>query len=444
MKTTKLFSLVLLVSQLHVFAASQAADDFVAHEWGTFTSVQGADGIQLEWNPLTTTELPGFVYDRNRPAGTSIGQLLAGGSSKSAFVTLQRMETPVIYFYSGQERMVDVAVKFPQGIITEWYPQVASLSRTDKSDLELSQQHGVRWSGVQVLPGASNQALQSVLPIGKSGSHYYAARQAEADFLKINAAPPQAPIGAPGPKTEYEKFLFYRGVGSFRAPLQVSLSSGEETVNLANTGTEDLTDLFVMNLGKVTGQTTLAGKFTYVDRLAPGESRTVSLNPQKDLIALSDLRPQLMQRVQQSLAAKGLYGAEAKAMVQTWQDSWFGEEGVRVLYVLPRKWTDQILPLTLNPSPRELVRVMVGRAEVITPTMERLLRAQIVKFGESDSVSRQRVIEETRGLGLGRFVEPAVRRVLGKTPTREFSQQAWSLIEAMRAAGSGGKALAVK
>jgi len=443
MKTTKLFSLVLLVSQLHVFAGSQP-EDFVAHEWGTFTSVQGADGIQLEWNPLTTTELPGFVYDRNRPGGNPIGQPLASSSSKSAFVTLQRMETPVIYFYSGQERTVDVAVKFPQGIITEWYPQVASLSRTDKSDLELSQQHGIRWSGVQVLPGASNQALQSLLPIEKSGSHYYAARQAEADFLKINGAPSQIRLGGTSPKTEYEKFLFYRGVGSFRAPLQVTMSSGEETMNLTNTGIEELTDLFVMNLGRVTGQSSLAGKFIYVDRLSPGESKMVSLNPQKDLIALSDLRPQIMQRVQQSLAAKGLYGAEAKAMVQTWQDSWFGEEGVRVLYALPRKWTDQILPLTLNPSPRELVRVMVGRAEVITPTMERQLRVQIVKFGESDPVSRQRVIEETRGLGLGRFVEPAVRRVLGKTPTREFSQQAWSLIEALRATGSGGKALAVK
>ena len=30
---------------------------FTAHEWGTFTSVQGADGIQLEWNPLVASDL---------------------------------------------------------------------------------------------------------------------------------------------------------------------------------------------------------------------------------------------------------------------------------------------------------------------------------------------------------------------------------------------------
>src|SRR6266704_3580332 len=119
---TKLFTLAFLATQLHVFAGSAPADDFVAHEWGTFTSVQGADGIQLEWNPLITTELPGFVYDAKKPSGDPHRHITALGP-KSAFRTLQRMETPVIYFYSGQERSVDVSVNFPQGLITEWFPQ---------------------------------------------------------------------------------------------------------------------------------------------------------------------------------------------------------------------------------------------------------------------------------------------------------------------------------
>ena len=57
-------------------------------------------------------------------------------------------------------------------------------------------------------------------------------------------------------------------------------------------------------------------------------------------------------------------------MVNTWKDSWFAEDGVRVLYVLPRAWTDRTLPLKLDPAPRELVRVMVGRAEVLAPALE--------------------------------------------------------------------------
>ena len=33
------------------------------------------------------------------------------------------METPVIYFYSDREQTVNVRVRFPHGLITEWYPQ---------------------------------------------------------------------------------------------------------------------------------------------------------------------------------------------------------------------------------------------------------------------------------------------------------------------------------
>src|SRR5436189_4097534 len=110
---TKLFSLFLFAMQVHFFAGSAAAEDFVAHEWGTFTSVQGADGIQLEWNPLITTDLPSFVYDRaRRPFAGYKGQNPFG--AKGVAGTLQRMETPVIYFYSDREQTVNVAVNFPQ------------------------------------------------------------------------------------------------------------------------------------------------------------------------------------------------------------------------------------------------------------------------------------------------------------------------------------------
>ncbi len=40
---------------------------FTAHEWGTFTSVQGADGVLLDWRPLETSRLRKFVYDWKAP-----------------------------------------------------------------------------------------------------------------------------------------------------------------------------------------------------------------------------------------------------------------------------------------------------------------------------------------------------------------------------------------
>src|SRR2546423_9665340 len=103
----KLCTLVLFALQIHFSGRASSAEDFVAHEWGTFTSVQGADGIQMEWNPLITSELPNFVYDAQKPPGSPARHLSLSGT-KSAFRTLQRMETPVIYFYSDTERAVDV------------------------------------------------------------------------------------------------------------------------------------------------------------------------------------------------------------------------------------------------------------------------------------------------------------------------------------------------
>src|SRR5215469_12267604 len=42
---------------------ADASTNYVAHEWGTFTSVQGGDGNLLPWHSLRVSELPGFVYN---------------------------------------------------------------------------------------------------------------------------------------------------------------------------------------------------------------------------------------------------------------------------------------------------------------------------------------------------------------------------------------------
>src|SRR6185369_14879237 len=249
----------LFALQSLVFADGVADEDYIVHEWGTFTSVQGADGIQLEWNPLTTTELPSFVYDLAKPLGEPrrrVGQLFG---AKTAFRTLQRMETPVLYFYSEQERTVDVTVRFPDGRITEWFPQARDIGpsfvqpRPILSKLDgLANQaglHGVdlasidtkkgitnsliRWADVKIYPAKERHVLESKLPRDPSGSHYYAARETDADVLRVNAR------GKDSDKLEYEKFLFYRGVGNFKTPLQVSLAGdSDDCLTIRNTGNE--------------------------------------------------------------------------------------------------------------------------------------------------------------------------------------------------------------
>jgi hypothetical protein len=457
MKTTFL-SLVLAVAPWSGFAANEAIENYVAHEWGTFTSVQGAEGALLPWNPLETAPLPGFVYDWNKPGLDRRAAGPLNRDTKSIFVTLQRMETPVIYFYSDDERTVDVTVRFPQGLITEWYPQAHDVgpSAFPPNKLAtafdgLAQQAGlspritlaslfgkkgvpdsrIAWRQVRLLPATRDSQMAGDLPTGASGNHYFAARETDAAFVRV-----KSPGGA-GPATEQEKFLFYRGVANFKTPLQVTFSNGNDTnLFLSNSGTDELRHLFVLAVRR--GQ----GKFVYEERVPPGQRVYTELNSGQDLLPLGELVTRISARMSAALGQEGLYRREADAMVKTWRESWFEEDGLRVLYVLPRKWTDDTLPLTLAPEPRELVRVMVGRAEIIPPATDWELLKQIVRYSEADAAGRQAAVANVRQLGLGRFLQPAVAKVLGLYPSREFSRAAGELFTAAVAKRNSQESLA--
>ena len=114
-------------------------------------------------------------------------------------------------------------------------------------------------------------------------------------------------------------------------------------------------------------------------------------------------------------------------MVKTRDDSWFAENGTRVLYILPKDWADQVLPLSLTPAPREIARVFVGRAEVITPSTEQSLAAEVNRY----SSDRLTAVANVRALGLSRFLEPAFRRLVAQHPgDRAFSTTGWELMQA--------------
>jgi hypothetical protein len=109
-----------------------------------------------------------------------------------------------------------------------------------------------------------------------------------------------------------------------------------------------------------------------------------------------------------SLILLVLTGAkEAAAMIQTWRDSWF-EEGLRVLYLLPRQTTDRILPITITPQPTQLTRVMVGRAEIIAPEMQQEILAALARFASPVAAERAAAVYTVQKYG--RFAEPVLRQ----------------------------------
>jgi len=165
---------------LSVFVSGQSTPipGLVAHEWGTFTSVAGEDGRAVQWLPQSgPTDLPDFV-DR-------IDCRFKGSLSGTV-----RMETPVIYFYAPREMAVNVSVRFPQGVITEWFPKPTAA----REDIINGAMGGdIAWANVHVKPGAPSR-----FRIEPGQNHYYVARETDAAPIEVGGA--------------MERFLFYRGV----------------------------------------------------------------------------------------------------------------------------------------------------------------------------------------------------------------------------------------
>ena len=317
-----------------------------------------------------------------------------------------RMETPVMYFYSPRELDAHVKVAFPQGLITEWYPQadyeVYQKSRLDGSVRRLeanlngidtslrSLTGGIEWKSVKIQPDTT-----PALPVEGSPSRYYAARGTDAAPLTVG--------------NQHEKFLFYRGVGRFAVPLSARVSGEGKIV--------------VENRGPDTGSRRDPLRES---RRPPGLSQC---RRHQDAVALDSPSldgslSQLRYDLETTLVAQGLFPKEAQAMVETWQDSWF-EEGSRLIYIVPSRAIDAILPLQVEPAPSAVARVFVGRIELITPETKRSVKEAITK---SDWSAIERY---------GRFLDPILTRISAEIPAQ--AKQIEQLRQSGRASIASGR-----
>jgi hypothetical protein len=213
------------------------------------------------------------------------------------------METPVLYFDSPTETTVNVTARFRHGVVTEWFPHASVTPATvEASTLRRADAEGrITWTGVKVSPGAG-----AALPNDATHRHYYAARQTDALQLQVGSA--------------REKFLFYRGVGGFEPPITATVvRDGRIAARSASGGA----------IGDVVLFENRGGTMAYQVRHVRG-SRVEFDQPVLDGESVAPLA-----ELEQLLIAHRLYPKEAKAMIETWRDSWF-EEGSRLRLVADR------------------------------------------------------------------------------------------------------------
>ena len=354
----------------------------VVHEWGTFLAMNGSDGVTLDGMYHEEHALPAFVHARSRDELKLRTSNLKG-------------ETPVVYVYSERPMRVQVEVGFPNGLWTQWYPQAEFVgpSLVQSGSLPHARNGRIGWAIDVVPPTRANP----VLPAAPSDALWNYARNVDAAYVVATDST------RPGNTMEWERFLFYRGLGEARLPLDLSTNRGGR-LTCGSDLIEGLRDIYLIRVEHN------RGVYRHLPSLGCGDQIADVVPTMEKSQSVDRFAAALGDDLAARLVAHGLYAKEARAMVNTWRTSYFMSDGIRVLFVLPQSWTDRFIPMRIAPRPDEIVRVMVGRIELLTPERERDAEKAISNLRSPDPTVREHAFATLREQG--RYVEPIVRRTM--------------------------------
>lgn len=372
--------------------------ELTVHEWGTFTQVIASDGTVLDGLEQEEEPLPNFVYGhaglenggRSNPqesiaglpggGAVNLGAMRFKGLARPVLGVNTKMETPVIYFYADDPMQAQVEVGWKGGAITQWYPQrsggevppvinyphffsgagateaTPQFKKAGGIDFHESYQGAITWD----------------LEVGRKGEYDQAELfKGSENVAWLHPRIPGTSLLTTGTDShsESESYLFYRGLGRIETGLSLA-TDADETLQIANNLEQPIPFLMVFEneFGKVRSKALING-------LSANESLTLS-SAELEEQGLN-WRPTVYRQMRAGLVAAGLFPAEAEAMIQTWWRSYFEspsyQGSTRVFWVMPNEQVDELLPLAITPQPDHLARVLVGRAEVLSPTTEKSL-----------------------------------------------------------------------
>ena len=405
---------------LIIFLSINARADFIAHEWGTFTSLVGSNGIRQDGMYHEDELLPNFVHHygedyklelpnrnvvaflqphpstptRPRPPHLPPGTHKLRSDLIGDQTITQKMETPVLYFYADEAQHASVDVAFPEGVIAESYPQAIANYPLAANGVVLK--NGFSHYEISILTNSEKAPIAV-----DAGNIYSHARNVKSNLIKSN--------------DEIEKFIFYRGVGNFKTDLTVT--SNDQSITLSNNG-KNIPQAFILNFNGVTGDIHAIGQLD--------ENNSVSLNNstlknlQNSHLSFADYIKKSRALLLLALVKNGLYDDEAKAMLDTWEQSYLKNPGLRVLYVLNRNEVERILPMNITPTPKDLKRVFIGRIEVLTQHEEQKLFKQVLNEGGSFKIE-----------SLGRMAQPIANRLLEMAKEKKLSEKSLEIFNGL-------------
>ena len=343
----------------------------VVHEWGTFTSLQNEEGHAIGGINTDDEPAPEFVHrfaDYLLLSPTEVPAVFFKGAPSCHPDVTMRLETPVLYFHrppgGAAFQKVNVSATFRGGWLCEFYPNAAVNAPGLESNaisfgpLRSGTVSTLAWNNLEVGCDWSGPATTEHV--------WTSPRAVRADAVRTSAG-------------ESERFLFYRGVAHIDAPISVVQDPAREELLLHSqwaagiAAREPLTikSLWLVDIdagGKVAFRVPPPLALTGPERMPAAVSSHFGADDYSEAN-----RAKLEGSLRKVLVAAGLFDDEARALLNTWELSYFKSPGLRVFFMVPRAWTDFYLPLEVSP-PAEITRVMVGRIELVTPAQRSLLR----------------------------------------------------------------------
>lgn len=387
----------------------------VAHEWGSMQHHVGTSTSEFDLIGEDQSDLPSFVKVwANQP-----------------MIGPQVIRKPILYFYAQEKQKVNVTVRFPEGVLTQWYPDVSYFTpqrdgnvRPGNKQVAPPRNGALAWQQIELNPDTKTNLFAKV---DKDHPWWHIARDTNATPVRVinqNRRGAQEPIAI-------ERFLFYRGAGSYKPMvLPTRNEPGKELSIRVPFSQIDLRGVFLVRVNDSGATIAHAPVLRAEGTMALGGPDQIKPVEQ----AAETAKVQLID----SLEAAGLFPKEAAGLVKIWGDDMFTTPGERLLYLMPSNEVERVLPLEIQPAPSQTVRTLIAWVELSTPEAEKRVMDLVEKLGSNDAKVRNAAEAELRSFD--RFAESILQRVSSKTTDPNVKQRIDQILSALEQERRQGKA----
>lgn len=363
-------------------AQAPAANGVAVHEWGVLSVYNDVDlanaDMRAEWDGL-----PKYVWGR-----------IDGRTVPPREPTAVR--APVIYFHAPQATNLQVKVDFPKGKPAVWWPGTTVRQGREALLQPMDNQppSSLHWS-VQLRPTNAAGYVTKDIP---KGHWMNLLRDVKADDVHVYQ-------GGADPQVK-ERFLYYDGL--IPAPPGLAIAVDGDNVSLQSRAKHDLLDVTVVDLRNLRKIRT---------------ARLEKMTPESEVKAVKFTErdqtkwPQAgVDELVGQLTAAGLNEDEARSLANVWRPEFFEKEGLGVFYRLPQAVYDQVLPLTVTPTPAKTVRTLLVHHPHCEPDLAAKVMTLVKDLGSDQFAQRAEAQRRLSGLGRAAFVHLVRARKDAKDP----------------------------